>query len=404
MEKDIHGQGKAISYSDFLRREDRSFILWRLTRTPELEDFWHRYIKDHPEERFAFDRAVEICDSMALNQHAFADKEQLFMRIQHTIAMQKQRRMRRIWLRRIVAAAAVFLLLIIPTVYYFFETGKDAAGESISLVGEIRDNESIGLIIEGKEFVLQDSADVRITNGRVLCNGRDLGIPVGSKKNGVCRMIVPAGKHSFLTLADLTKVWINSGTKVDFTLAYGDKSRDIRVDGEIFIDVAKNQNKPFVVHTERLDVLVHGTSFNVSAYGQEDETSVVLVEGSVQVTTRDNRHVDINPNQRVALSESRLEKVDVDVTEYVSWKNGYLVFNDASMGDVLDKLGRYYNIRFGSQTSRLSQRRITGKLYLASDIDEILTAVSLITSTTYTRDNNNIKFSEKRKETTPMED
>ena len=403
MEKDIHGNGRVKSYSDFLQREDRLFIIWRLTRTLELENFWHRYIEEHPEERLAFDRAVEVCDSVVLNQRVFADKEQLFMRIQHTVAMQQQRRMRRIWLHRMVAAAAVFLLLIIPTVYRFFETDRDLIVDTVSLAGEIRDDESVGLIIEGKKFVLQDSADVRITNGRVLCNGRDLGVSICLKKDWVCKMIVPAGKHSFLTLADLTKVWINSGTTVDFTLAYGSKSRDIRVDGEIFIDVAKNQSKPFVVHTERLDVLVHGTSFNVSAYGQENETSVVLVEGSVQVNTHDNRCVNMSPSQRVTLSESRLEKVQVDVAEFVSWKNGYLVFNDASMGDVLDKLGRYYNIRFDSQTTRLSQRRITGKLYLASDIDEILTAVSLITSTTYTRKNNNVKFSEKRKEITPMD-
>ena len=390
------------THTDFLQREDRLFILWRLTRMPELDDYWQSYINEHPEEREAFDRAITVCDSITLGKREFPDTKQTYERILRSIAATGRRRASRVRLVRWAAAAAIALLLVIPTYYYIY-TGRERgeADRLTSLTGQILQGESIVLTIGDDKIALPDSADVRISDGRIYCNGRSLGMPGGSAGGNIARLSVPAGKRSFLTLPDLSKVWVNSGTEVEFPVAYAASSRDIQVDGEIYIDVARNSQKPFLVHTEKLDVLVHGTSFNVSAYRQESEVFVVLVHGKVQVSMRDNHTAYMRPNQKATLKDGNLTLEEVDVNDYTSWKDGYLIFNKASMAEVLAKVGKYYNIDFSDQNSNLSRRLITGKLFLASDIDEILASISLLTSTTYTRNHNHVTFTEKRKETRP---
>ena len=85
------------------------------------------------------------------------------------------------------------------------------------------------------------------------------------------------------------KVWINSGTEVRFPVNMEGKERSIYVDGEIYIEVAKDKERPFYVHTSGFDVRVYGTKFNVTSYKADKEKSVVLVEGSVSVCSKEEK-------------------------------------------------------------------------------------------------------------------
>ncbi len=378
------------TYMDFLQRKDHSFVLWRLTRTPELDAYWNDYIGNHPKERAAFDRAVAICDSIVLNSRSMHNKAQLFQRIRTSIQEQNQRHARRVRLwRRVAAAAAIFLLLLIPAFYTVFH--KNDINRQLAQLAEISVNaKNVELVIDNQRIVLRDSADVRIVDGRLWCNGKDLGLSPSVMGSGLCKLVVQVGKHSFLTLADRSKVWINSATEVNFPIAYASSSRDIHIKGEIYIDVAKNPDKPFTVHTRQMDVLVHGTQFNVSAYPQEQETSVVLVRGKVQAITRDHRSVMMQPDQRIVFSGGNLTKEKVNVSSYVSWKDGYLLCNSTPVADVLHKVTCYYGVTFDVHNTALTRKRITGKLYLSSNIDDILTSTALMASAKYTRTNNRI--------------
>ena len=94
----------------------------------------------------------------------------------------------------------------------------------------------------------------------------------------------------------------------------------------------------------------------------------------------------------VALKDGKLSRQKVDVVYYVSWKDGYFAFNDTPISEVLKKVGKYYNIQFTDAHADMSSRKITGKLYLSGNLDDVLSSISLITSTTYIRENNTIKL------------
>ena len=91
-----------------------------------------------------------------------------------------------------------------------------------------------------------------------------------------------------LTMADGTKIWLNSESSIYFPVAFNDKERRIEVTGEVYIQVAKNPSKPFIVSVNGMEVLAMGTEFNINSYKDEDDISTTLVEGTVKVS-RDNK-------------------------------------------------------------------------------------------------------------------
>ena len=82
-------------------------------------------------------------------------------------------------------------------------------------------------------------------------------------------LIVPRGGEFSLELADGTRVWLNTESKLRYPVAFTGEERRVEMDGEVYFEVAKNREKPFVVTVNGVDIRVLGTSFNVSAY-QED--------------------------------------------------------------------------------------------------------------------------------------
>ena len=91
--------------------------------------------------------------------------------------------------------------------------------------------------------------------------------------------------RSSLTFSDGTKIWVNSGSKVIYPVSFEKKKREIYVEGEVYLDVTHDTSWPFVVRTQQVDVKVLGTSFNVSAYKDDSNMQVTLVEGKVEVNT-----------------------------------------------------------------------------------------------------------------------
>jgi len=169
-------------------------------------------------------------------------------------------------------------------------------------------------------------------------------------ENVMHKLMVPSGKRSILQLSDGTRMWLNSGTELDFPSKFGGSTREITVKGEIYIEVAEGQ-KPFYVNTSQFRVRVHGTKFNISAYGDEDNT-VVLVEGSVEVVTAGHESTWLSPNEKAAISTGKILKETVNVDEYTGWKDGVLIFDQTPISEVLKKIGRYYNVNFEDRSDK----------------------------------------------------
>ena len=155
---------------------------------------------------------------------------------------------------------------------------------------------------------------------------------------------VPAGQRAELTLADGTKVWLNSRSSLKFPTNFQGKSRNVILDGEGFFTVAKNKEVPFIVKTKKYDVKVLGTEFNILAYSTDSIWETSLLEGSVEIQTNGKRKLRLEPNTMVRLQGNSLVKQHIKKMEYFRWREGLICFDNISVKEMIEKLKLYYGV------------------------------------------------------------
>lgn len=384
-------------YADFI--EDEDFVKWRLTGDEYLEAEWHKYIEANPDLRPIYEEAINYFDRFGIHKELLPkpDRTQLYERIQDTyISIKRKKKIR---LLRNYVSAACFVLLIGLTFYYTqirpLNIGTDeiaAIIEGVELNGEnIRLVTSSGTTSFEKDIYVQIDKDNTISIQQ-SDEGERTEIKTGLAETN--KLIVPFGKRSQIRLVDGTKIWLNSGSVLEFPSTFTGKTRDIYLTGEMYADVAKDNNVPFHVHTANFDVKVYGTRFNVSAY-ENTQQAIVLEHGRVGVKTLATKdEVMLAPNDMAILSNNTFTKKEVDASLFTSWKDGYLIFDNTSVLYVLNQVARYYNLSFNYENINIiEKRKCTGKIYLSDNLDNVLTTISLLSSTKYKRDGQKISIS-----------
>jgi transmembrane sensor len=160
------------------------------------------------------------------------------------------------------------------------------------------------------------------------------------------------GMVTQFSLADGTKVWLNSGSKLQFPLRFTGDMREVKLRGEAFFEVVKNEKQPFRVNAKELKVDVLGTSFNVMSYDDDRQSEVVLIEGKVSLSSENGKvkkeFGTMHPGQRAIFKEESQEVYtsEVEVDKYSSWRDGNLIFREDPMEDVIRRLGRWFNVEF----------------------------------------------------------
>ncbi len=191
---------------------------------------------------------------------------------------------------------------------------------------------------------------------------------------GYIEMVVGAGNRSELVLSDGTKLIANSHTRVLYPEAFGEHERRIFVDGEAYLEVAKDASKPFIVESNGFDIKVLGTKFNVC--NTSDSTAqIVLVEGSVEVTTDSNNRVRLKPNDMVDLENGEVVSLArVDTSEYTIWTNGLLSLHGEPLAELARRLSEHYGVEIRCDQS-LREVKVYGKLDLHESIDYVLESI-----------------------------
>lgn len=178
-------------------------------------------------------------------------------------------------------------------------------------------------------------------------------------------LIVPYGKTFRIQLADRTMVYLNAGTQLKYPKQFTETERRVYLEGEAYFEVAHDENVPFIVDTPTTSTKVLGTSFNVSAYSEEEFNTTVLVEGSVEVSDVDAPDILIalTPGQ-MALWDKTNEKIsvkDVETSEYTSWIQGRLVFENRTFEEMLRVLERTYNVKIVNHYTELNKERFRAR-------------------------------------------
>lgn len=186
---------------------------------------------------------------------------------------------------------------------------------------------------------------------------------------------VPLGGECTILLNDGTRVWVNSGSKLKYPLSFVDKERCVYLEGEAFFEVEK-ADKPFIVKNFLGDVRVLGTAFGVTAYRVDSVGYTTLIRGSVCVKNNLSDSLIIYPGEQVvSLRDGKMIKRDVDVEEYVGWKDGAFIFKERRLEDIVKILERWYNIHVVFQDDELKDFLFTGYLDRYKDINVFFNAL-----------------------------
>lgn len=156
---------------------------------------------------------------------------------------------------------------------------------------------------------------------------------------------VPKGTSSVLLMPDGSKVWLNSGSKLQYPSQFAKNVRQVELEGEAYFEVAHNEASPFVVKSADTHIKVLGTEFNVSSYLGADKTFTTLVSGKVEVNNKADK-VNLSPGLQSITSRqsSKIETKKVNTKNITAWKDGYFNFDDDDIQTVLTKIKSWYDI------------------------------------------------------------
>lgn len=379
---------------------DNSFVMWCMVPTQELDIKWHAWIKEHPENQRAIDEARLILRSVRLNEYSIPDEksEQIWLRLQNE--MQQKRFKKRNLFMRYAAACAVFVTVSLAG-YWLMDRGLFLGNNLMTGIGMAIDtvHTEVTLITKDQKVInVEDNTLISFNSDVTMKNSQDEELVVkkieaeGIEKNidetVMNTLVVPKGRRSSLLLADGSKIWINSGSVLRFPSRFEGDDRTIEAEGEIYIEVVKS-GKPFHVKTASFTVNVLGTKFNLSVYGDEQAQSVVLVEGSVMVDTKEEENIQLTPNHKLTLQPDKHEINEVDVLDYISWKDGVLIFKGETMENILMRLSRYYNVQIECAPG-IAQRTSSGKLVLFDNIEQVMETFSMLYNVHYRFESNTL--------------
>jgi hypothetical protein len=184
---------------------------------------------------------------------------------------------------------------------------------------------------------------IKVNNGLVAYQPAGAGAQTSEVAYNM--LTVPRGGQFRLVLADGTRVWLNSASSIRYPTAFTGADRTVRITGEAYFEVAKNNRQPFRVMAGQMTVCVLGTHFNIMAYPDEPAARVTLLEGAVNVKSQGN-NVRLKPGEQLLLDpDGRIRTVDsVNLQGVISWTHDQFWFNGADIHAVMREISRWYNV------------------------------------------------------------
>jgi ferric-dicitrate binding protein FerR (iron transport regulator) len=210
-----------------------------------------------------------------------------------------------------------------------------------------------------------------------------------------CEISSPKGHVSKATLPDGTEVWINTNSSIVYDAsAFNRNQREIQLKGEAYFEVTSSVEKPFTVVTPHANVKVTGTSFNVNAYPASLLFETVLAEGKIELQLKSGttEFLHVEPNQRVIFNSinKKFDVQQVKAEMFTAWRNGEIIFKDATLADLVKELERIYDIQFHMQPADLGELRFRGMFSYNSNLIEALEKIKKSSKVDYYIENKEV--------------
>lgn len=216
-----------------------------------------------------------------------------------------------------------------------------------------------------------------------------IGINLGRPESGTQVYTNLSGK-SKVYLSDGTQVCLHTNTSLSLNTDFNDNSRLVNLLGEAYFDIKHDKDHPFVVETEGMKVVVHGTKFNVTSHPDSANTYVGLVEGSVSLETS-KEHRLMQPGEMVTFNKLNnalsIERGDVHFMS--SWANDKIIFKGKPLGYICRFLSKWYSVKINLSPS-LSDKYIYSFTLRHETLEEIVRIMARLNPLEYNFDEHNV--------------
>lgn len=205
------------------------------------------------------------------------------------------------------------------------------------------------LTIGNEKPIILDTMQATMRSGGNLLNNQN-GLLEYQRNNSstdisINTVTTPNGGTYRVILPDGTRAWLNAASFISFPSAFTGKERRVTTSGEVYLEVAKDASRPFIVESPHVRIEVLGTNVNISDYNNDPQATTTLLQGSVAVGNANNR-VLLQPGTRAVINRSgKIEVQDADPEASIAWKNGYFIFNGTELPDIMRQLERWYDVK-----------------------------------------------------------
>ncbi|MBE7641533.1 DUF4974 domain-containing protein [Salegentibacter sp. BLCTC] len=324
------------------------------------------YFQKNPKEQ-VLPEAKEVLKHIVLEKNERRkSKDKLYAEIedriyhQKTYSLPQRPKKQQVWFTSI---AAIFITVLSGSLFLYLTKPKEVNQVPIaedSIILEHEDGTLTGLSQKGN-FQLTKP------NGKVI-GGQRGDLLVYNKHESASAKVeyntlkTPNGKRFKVQLSDGSLVFMNAGSSLKYPVNFSrNDKREVFLIGEAFFKITKDLNRPFKVSAQNLEIGVLGTEFNVSAYPEDTTAAVVLVEGAVQLHTKQNKAEPsiLKPGQLASTTKhiGDLKISEVDPSIYTSWMEGRMVFRNMSFEDILKKMERHFGVSIINKNKAIAKEK-----------------------------------------------
>ncbi|WP_281310064.1 FecR family protein [Flavobacterium flavigenum] len=194
-----------------------------------------------------------------------------------------------------------------------------------------------------------------------------------------------SGKQ-LVRLPDGSTVILNDNSTLKYEQnSFGNKTREVTLTGEAFFDIKRNEKKPFIVHTGKVQTKVLGTAFNINAFDSSKNIEVTVTRGKVQVGDAEKIYGIITPNQQIKVNKNNLsfEQNKISAAVVTEWKSNYLILDDINMEEAVALISQKYKVQILLSNEKIRNCRITASFLNDEDLDHVLKVISSVIETEY---------------------
>ena len=329
----------------------------------------------------------------AIGDHNRRLREERWQKLKKETVQTKERSLRSLLPR---VAAVLILPLLAGAVMWYMSNAGNPGSQLAQREIKVGGSKAVVTLSTGERVSLFGDTTLCVNDGlATLVNTKDTlnfmknnDIVVADNSFNVIQ--IPRGGEYIVRLEDGTTVYLNSESELRVPVHFGKGERVVWFTGEAYFSVKHEENRKFIVRTDKADIAVLGTEFGVRVYTEEKELLTTLVKGSVEVKS-DNDVYRIVPGEQAKVDhEGKIVVREVNVDEFVAWKSGRIVFVNARLEDIMNELQRWYDFNVFYSTPELKDIRFTMDIMKYKEVSEIFELMEKIKRVSFSVNGNTV--------------